>query len=158
MGIWDSLLSSTAKAAAASSRLGTLGDISFRVSGYNDIFTYDNYSRNAEVRMASHEIIGEKAVTEYLGPGLQGISFTIKLNAQWGVNPLTEIERLIDYCESGTVLTFTMGGKRVGRYKWLIESVESSAKYYDNMGNILSADAAVKLKEYVPPALMGGSS
>ncbi len=158
MGIWDSLLSGTSKAAAASSKLGTLGDISFRVSGYNDIFTYENYSRNASARTASHEIIGEKSVTEYLGPGLQEISFNIKLNAQWGVNPLTEIERLIDYCESGTVLTFTMGGKRVGKHKWLIESVDSSAKYYDSTGNILSAEASVKLKEYVPPALMGGNS
>ncbi len=158
MGIWDSLLSSVGKAVAATSKLGTLGDISFRVSGYNDIFTYDNYSRNASVRTANHEIIGEKSITEYLGPGLQEISFNIKLNAQWGVNPLKEIERLIDYCESGTVLTFTMGGKRVGRYKWLIESVDSNAKYYDNTGNILSADASVKLKEYVPPNAMGGGS
>ena len=116
------------------------------------------YDMRASSRTSTHEIIGEKALTEYLGPGLQEISFTIKLNAQWGVNPLTEIERLIDYCESGTVLTFTMGNKRVGNYRWLIDSVDTTAKYYDFQGNILSAEASIKLKEYVPPKTLGGGN
>ncbi len=158
MGIWDSLLTGLSRLQAATSDLGTLGDISFRVSSSSDIFTYDNFSRSASSRTSTHEIIGEKALTEYLGPGLQEISFTIKLNAQWGVNPLTEIERLIDYCESGTVLTFTMGNKRVGNYRWLIDSVDTTAKYYDFQGNILSAEASIKLKEYVPPKALGGGN
>lgn len=157
MGIWDSLLTAVGRAYAAGSDIGTLGDISFHVSGYGDIYTYDNYSRSASSRTAGHEVIGGKALTEYLGPGLQEIGFTIKLNAQWGVNPLSEIERLIDYCESGTVLTFTMGNKRVGENRWIIESVESTAKAYDFEGNILSAEAGVKLKEYIPPKALGGA-
>ncbi len=158
MGIWDSLLTSLSRLNAATSNLGTLGDISFHVSSSNDIYTYDNFSRSASSRTTSHDIIGEKSLTEYLGPGLQTISFTLKLNAQWGVNPLTEIERLIDYCESGTVLMFTMGNKRVGENRWLIESVDTTAKYYDFQGNILSAEASVKLKEYVPPKVLGGGN
>jgi phage protein U len=158
MGIWDSIASSLTSMGVMASDIGTLGGISFRVSSFNDIFTYDNFSRSASARTSQHEIIGEKALTEYLGPGLQEISFSIKLHAQWGVNPLKEIERLIDYCESGTVLTFTMGGKRVGEHRWLIESVSSTAKYYDNRGNILSAEASVKLTEYVPPQIIGGTT
>lgn len=157
MGIWDSLMSDVS-ASGAMQGLGTLGDITFRVSAYNDIYTFDDFSLNASSRTAQHDIIGEKALTEYLGPGLQEVSMKIKLCAQWGVNPVNEAEKLIDYCESGTILTFTAGGRKVGKNKWLITSVGETVKYYDNAGNILSAELAISMKEYVPPKAMGGAS
>ena len=81
MGIWDSLMSDSSFSGTMQG-LGTLGDITFRVSAYNDIYTFDDFSLNASSRTAQHDIIGEKALTEYLGPGLQEVSMKIKLCAQ----------------------------------------------------------------------------
>lgn len=158
MGIWDSLLSALATSSAAMQGLGALGDITFRVSAYNDIYTFEDLSIKAGCRTAQHDIIGEKALTEYLGPELQEISMRIKLCAQWGVNPTKEIEKLVDYCENGTVLSFSVGGSRIGRNKWLITSVDESVKHYDNAGNILTAEANLSMKEYIVPQVMGGAS
>ena len=158
MGIWDSLMSAMAANNAAQISLGALGDISFRVSAYNDIYTFDDLSISASSRTAQHDIIGEKALTEYLGPGLQEISMKIKMHAQWGVNPTAEVDKLIDYCESGTVLTFALGDKKVGKNKWLVTGLSEAVKHYDNAGNVLSAEVSVNLKEYVPPKNIGGAS
>ena len=158
MSIWDSLLSALTSAGAKQSNLGTLGDISFRVSAWNDIYTFDDLTRGAKSRMASHEIIGQKPLTEYLGADLQTLSFKINLHTARGVKPLEEVERLIEYCESGKVLTFTVGGQKVGKNKWLIESVSEAVKYYDNNGNILATDVDLALKEYVVPKQLGGEN
>lgn len=155
MGIWDSLISSQSTGGEMQG-LGTLGDISFRVSAYDYIYTFDDLSMKAGCRTAQHELIGDKALTEYLGPELQEISMKIKLCAQWGVNPLEEIERLTDYSESGTVLTFTLGGKKVGKNRWLITSIDEAIKNYDVDGSILSADVSITMKEYVVPKTVGG--
>jgi phage protein U len=149
MSIWDSLQSALRSTVAGAGGLGTLGDISFRVSAWDDIHTFDDLTRSAKSRTASHEIIGQKPLTEYLGPDLQTLSLKIKLHAQRGVHPRDEVEKLIEYCESGQVLTFTVGGKKMGKNKWLIESVGEAVKYYDNKGNILASEVDLTLKEYV---------
>ena len=149
MSIWDSLQSALRSSTARAGGLGTLGDISFRVSAWDDVHPFDDLTRSAKNRTASHEIIGQKPFTEYLGPDLQTLNVKIKLHAQRGVNPREEVEQLIEYCESGKVLTFTVGGQKMGKNKWLIESVGEAVKYYDNQGNILASEVDLALKEYV---------
>jgi len=129
--------------------IGSLGDIAFEVSAYNDIFTPDGYKRSARARLSSHEIIGEKPLTEFCGADLQTVSFSIKLHAAWGVNPKTEIERLMEYCEKGEVLSFVLGGEPVGENKWIIESVGESVDYFDFGGVVIYSTAEVSLREYV---------
>lgn len=147
MSIWESLTSALVSATSYG-ELGSLGDIAFSVSAWNQIHTFDDLSRSAKVRTAQHDIIGDKPYTEYLGAGLQEISFKIKLNTQWGVNPAEEVKKLIAYCENGTVLTFSVGGKRIGN-RWIIESVGESVRHYDNRGSILAVDVSLILKEYI---------
>lgn len=129
--------------------IGALGEIAFEVSAYNDIFTLDSYKRSAKAKLATHEIIGEKPLTEFCGPELQEVSFSIKLHAAWGVNPKKEIARLIEYCENGAVLSFVLGGEPVGDNKWIIESVSESVDYFDHGGVIIYSTAEVSLREYV---------
>lgn len=156
MSIWESLLSAFTSGGAGYSNIGTLGGISFHVSAWNDVYTFDELSRSAKTRTASHEVIGQKPLTEYLGPDLQTLTLKIKLHASRGVKPRNEIDRLIEYCEGGKVLTFTVGGQKVGKNKWLIESVGEAVKYYDMKGSILAADVDLSLKEYVVPKQIGG--
>ena len=50
--------------------------------------------------------------------------------------------------ERGEAVTFVMGGAPVTQNKWLIESVDEDANYYDRMGNIISSDVKLSIREY----------
>lgn len=129
--------------------IGSLGDIVFHVSSPKDILTIDNYGRDIKARLASHEIIGSKPLTEFLGADVQVLSFNIKLSAYRGVNPREELERLVQYAETGEVLTLVLGGRAIGEHKWLLESVKESVDYFDFDGTILASTASITLREYV---------
>lgn len=128
-------------------RVGSLGSVVFSVSD-TLVRTISDYSRKTSVRLGTHEIIGEKPLTEFLGPGIDNISFTVKLSAFRGVNPKDEAEKLRRIAESGEAVTFVMGDSPVTQNKWLIESMEETASYYDKNGNIISSDVNLNIREY----------
>ena len=127
--------------------VGSLGPVVFSVS---DAFvrTISNYSRKTSVRIESHDVIGQKPLSEWVGMGADSISFDIKLSAFRGVNPKEEAEKLRRMAERGEAVTFVMGGAPVTHNKWLIESVDEDANYYDRMGNIISSDVKLSIREY----------
>ena len=127
--------------------VGSLGPVVFSVS---DAFvrTISGYSRKTSVRIESHDIIGQKPLSEWVGLSCDSISFTVKLSAFRGVNPKEEAERLRRMAERGEAVTFVMGGAPVTQNKWLIESVDEDANYYDRMGNIISSDVKLSIREY----------
>lgn len=127
--------------------VGSLGPVVFSVS---DAFvrTISGYSRKTSVRIESHDIIGQKPLSEWVGMSCDSISFTVKLSAFRGVNPKEEAEKLRRMAERGEAVTFVMGGAPVTQNKWLIESVDEDANYYDRMGNIISSDVKLSIREY----------
>lgn len=127
--------------------VGSLGPVVFSVS---DAFvrTISGYSRKTSVRIESHDIIGQKPLSEWVGMSCDSISFSIKLSAFRGVNPKEEAEKLRRMAERGEAVTFVMGGAPVTQNKWLIESVDEDANYYDRMGNIISSDVKLSIREY----------
>ena len=127
--------------------VGSLGPVVFSVS---DAFvrTISGYSRKTSVRIESHDIIGQKPLSEWVGMSCDSISFTVKLSAFRGVNPKAEAEKLRRMAERGEAVTFVMGGAPVTQNKWLIESVDEDANYYDRMGNIISSDVKLSIREY----------
>ncbi len=127
--------------------VGSLGPVVFSVS---DAFvrTISGYSRKTSVRIESHDIIGQKPLSEWVGLSCDSISFSIKLSAFRGVNPKEEAEKLRRMAERGEAVTFVMGGAPVTHNKWLIESVDEDANYYDRMGNIISSDVKLSIREY----------
>lgn len=133
--------------------IGTLGEVVFEVSD-NLIRTFDDYARKASARIASHEIIGQKPVLEFLGPSANELSIQIRLNAFYGISPKVEADRLRRMCESGEAVQFVLGGRPVSPNLWLIETVDEKANAFDGHGNILTSELGLSLKEYV----LGGES
>lgn len=129
-------------------QIGSFGSVVFEVSD-DYIRTFDDYSRKASARLAVHDIIGQKPVIEFLGPGLGELSFTVSLYAFYGVNPKDEADALRDMCESGETAFFIVNGAPVSENKWLLESVDEKAKRYDGRGNIIVSTLSLTLKEYV---------
>lgn len=128
--------------------IGNLGKlIVFQVSS-KKVLTFDNMQRTVSGRWAQHGVIGEKAVSEFLGPGQQKVTLQIFLSAMHGVKPRKTIEKLEKAAEKGKHFPLVIGGKKVGKNEWVVESVsEAWGEIIDN-GRLLSAHLTLTLSEY----------
>jgi phage protein U len=124
--------------------IGTLGDVVFE-SSTDRVRTYNSLSRSGSTRYQEHEIAGRKPLIEFIGPGLEEVSFTMRLDVALGINPLREIERLRHYRDNGNILTLVIAGKFQG--DWVLESLSEEWKNQDRQGRLLVAIAQCKLKE-----------
>lgn len=129
-------------------RIGTLGNVVFEAS-LGKLRTIHNFSRDGLARVATHDIIGKKPITEFLGPGLEHISFTMQFNSFAGVDPAKETEKLRTMRDSGEANQLVINNKPVTKNKWLVESVAEKVIATDRFGKTVRSDVEVKLVEYV---------
>lgn len=128
--------------------VGSFGsDVIFEVSDQR-ITTFDQFVRSASTRWTNHEILNQKPVSEFLGPELDTITFTMRFDAQWGVNPKTEMDKLLIMCRAGQVETLIVGGLALGVYKWKITSVRQNWLTTDGQGRPIIGTADVSMEEY----------
>lgn len=132
-----------------STPIGSLGDIVFEVSS-SKIRTFKDFHRSTKARYSSHEIIGQKPILEYIGPDGEEITFTIRFNVSWGVNPAEETKKIRELCENGETMYLVLCNQTVGENPWVIESVSESTEVIDNSGRIAATQIELTLKEYVP--------
>ena len=149
MNFWESVLDFLKPIKNRESKIGSLGEIAFEVSNYDKILTLDNYSKSISANYAEHEVIGSKPLLEFTGAKLQTISFDIRIASYLGYNPRKQMNQLIEYCETGAVLSFILGNEPIGENKWVIESIEEKTEQFMGNGEILSCIASISLKEYI---------
>lgn len=128
--------------------IGFYGDIVFETTDKR-ILHFSGLQRSASSRWATHDVIRKKPASEFIGPDLDQISFTVDVRADHGVNPLIEIDKWLRKCRSGTVETFVIGNKGFGLDKWSVKSVSQSFNVIYNKGEVFSASVNVTLEEYV---------
>lgn len=129
--------------------VGNLGKlITFEVSS-SKVLTFDQMQRSVKGRWATHDVIGGKVKSEFLGADVASITLPIYLSAMHGVRPRRSIELINDAIESGQYFTFVVGGRAVGRYQWRITS---SSETWDKVilnGILVEAKLTLTLEEYV---------
>lgn len=128
--------------------IGTLGSsIIFEVSD-DVILTLRNMKREVTGRWTEHETMGEKPKAEFLGAGLQTVSFDIQLSATLGVRPRAVMESIEAMVENGTAEYLIIGNKPVGRnpFRLLSSSEEWNTIY--NGGQLVRAMVSISLGEY----------
>lgn len=129
--------------------VGNLGKlITFEVSS-RKVLTFDQMQRSVKGRWATHDVIGGKVKSEFLGADVASITLPIYLSAMHGVRPRRTIELINDAIESGQYFTFVVGGHAVGRYQWRITS---SSETWDKVildGILVEAKLTLTLEEYV---------
>ncbi|WP_256700773.1 phage tail protein [Paenibacillus sp. P46E] len=130
------------------SKIGSLGTVVFVVSP-EAIRTFQDFTRNSAGRFAKHDIIGQQPKTQFLGPGLDTISFTMWFDARFKLNPRKELDKLKVIERAGKALPLIIGGKSIGTGLWVITGLNQAWTKIDNVGNVLHATAAVSLEEYV---------
>lgn len=134
--------------------IGSLGSlITFKVNtdskGKINVLTFNKLSQKVSARYSEHSIIGNKPKSEFLGPGLRTLSFNIELSAMHGVKPRKTMENIEKAIENGTAYTFTVGGSKVGKNKWVITDMTESWNTIYNKGELAEASLSISLKEYV---------
>lgn len=128
--------------------IGTFGPIVFVVSD-EAIKTFNSFTRNEQGRWAKHDVVGKKPIADFIGPDLGTITFNMRFDVSYGMNPRKEMDQLVAMVRDGKVYPLIIGGKGIGVYKWSLQSVSQSWQYIDNKGNLLIAEATVSLEEYV---------
>lgn len=122
-------------------------DIIFETSDER-ILTFTDFKREASSRFATHEVIGKKPTTEYIGPGLDTITFTVHLNGNNGVRPRDEMNKWLEYARTGQAETLVVG-VALGVDKWVVKSVSQAWDVIFNQGELFSGKVDVNLEEYV---------
>lgn len=128
--------------------IGFYGDIVFETNDKR-ILTFKGFQRNASSRWVTHDVIGRKPSSEFIGPNLDTISFTIDLNGNFGVKPQEEMDRWLVKCRDGTVDTLVIGKKPLGVDRWSVKSVSQMWNVVLNKGEIFSASIDIELEEYL---------
>lgn len=129
--------------------IGSFGNIVFEVSS-DKKRTFDELNRSGSARIALHNRQGLKELPEFLGPGAETISFSMRISAYDGINPKEELETLRAYRDTGTAVLFVLNGEPVGDGYWLIESISEEHPVIDNKGRTVVATCSVTIREYTP--------
>lgn len=123
-------------------------DIVFEVTDKR-IMSIMNLSRTIQSRYAEHALLQNKPVSEFIGPNLDTVSFTVKLDAVYGINPHEQFVKWIYLAREGHAETFSIGGKAMGVDKWTVTNVTENWDLIWNQGELVKGSIDVELKEYV---------
>ena len=118
--------------------IGGFGELIFETNDQR-ILTYSGFRRDSASRFTDHEVMGMKPVSEHNGPGLDTVSFQIKLLRSFGVDPDKVLNLLYEYNREGHVYPLVIGPKTIGVDKWRITS----------MGEAVNAFGKGARKDYV---------
>lgn len=128
--------------------IGSFGDIVFEVSD-KKIQSFDGFQRSNEPRWKEHAVIGHKPILEFEGPGVDPITFTVLLRAEFGVNPENQMAKLREFARRGKKALFIRGNKPISVNYWVIKKLSETHKNIDNFGNVMTIEAQLDLLEYV---------
>ena len=126
--------------------IGTYGPVTFTASA-DLLRTFNNLSRKGPARYAEHNTLNGKPRLEFIGPGLDSITFDMRFDVQYGLNPRQEIERLRTIRDAGEYYSMVLAGQPLGRF--VIEDVGEDWRRMDGQGRLLVAGVSVSMKEYV---------
>jgi len=127
--------------------IGYLGEIVFETSDKR-ICTFAELEQKTSGRWATHDLIGAKPKSEFIGPGLASITFAVNLLGNHGVKPRKELERWQALAETGRPQTLVIGGKPLGADQWVVKAISAAWGVVMNKGELLSAKIEVELEEY----------
>lgn len=126
--------------------VGSFGPVVFSVSEER-VYLINDVTREVAARVEEHKVTGGKPRLEFLAPELNESKFNIFLNANFGVSPLMELERLEEMCHEGRPARLILGGRNLGRNLLLKISEEWRRSLAD--GRVIIAAAGVTFKEYL---------
>ena len=127
--------------------IGCWGDITFAVSR-KEVKTFTGLKWDSGAKYSTHDRHLKEPLLEYTGREVESMSFSMFFSAFLGVNPISEVAKLLQAMRRGEVHRLVIGPKAYGTSKWVITKVSSSLDKYDSKGNLLSSKVSVTMKSY----------
>ena len=128
--------------------LASLGDYVFEVSAYN-LATFSDLKFTNSAQYQEHKIIGRKGLMEFTG--LNASTCSLNIHLEYGLTD--DLYGTIDYfyqaMNDGTALLFMIGPDIMGEGFWVIESMNESYPKISGQGDVVVADIALTMKEYI---------
>ena len=128
--------------------VGSFGDIIFETSD-SRILTFTGFKRTVATNYNKHHNIGVKPTLEYDAPDSDSITFTMTLDAQYGVSPRDNVSRMIEMCRDGEAYPLIIGTGAQGLDMWVITQLGAGFDVILNDGGILRASLDITLMEYI---------
>lgn len=125
--------------------IGSFGKVYFSTSDRR-VQNFIDLKRNSTARYANHEVINSKPKSEFLGPGLDTLSFSMELSVFNGVSPMGVINQFRTFIRKGKTSNFILGGRNFGQYK--MTSLSEAYDIVTNRGTVMSAKVDISLEEY----------
>jgi hypothetical protein len=129
-------------------KLGSLGDIVFQVSD-SVVETLNNLVWSGNASYSTHQRHLNNALTEMTGIEPDSLSFDMELSLYAGVQPMTELVKIWNYERAGTALSFVLGSRTYGKYRWNIVSHKATVLTYDKKGDPTRISVSLVLQEYL---------
>lgn len=127
--------------------IGRLGGIRFSVSS-NQVRTIQGMDWSSSVRWGKHDRIGKETLLEFGGVNPDTINLTMYFSAYCGVEPITEMVKILDMERKGEANRLVIGSHAYGTNKWVIASSSRKMEYFDKYGNVIGASVQVTLNSY----------
>lgn len=127
--------------------IGTLGNIVFSVSK-SQVRTFDGMKWDSSAQYATHNRHLKDVLLEFTGTDADKITFSMQFSVFLGIDPMTEITKLLNAERSGAVMRLVIGSKAYGKNKWVITGTSKDLERFDNKGNLLIAKVNVSLMAY----------
>ncbi|EAU5337138.1 phage tail protein [Salmonella enterica] len=124
--------------------VGMYGSMPF-VASSMVVNTFANFKRSSKRRLARHEVIGLKPVLEDIGPDLDEVSFTMRLDTTLGVVPLAALSLLRVMHSAQEVNPVVIGIQYFGNF--VISDIDEGWTYFGPTGNPRVINVGIKLLE-----------
>ncbi len=128
--------------------IASLGDYVFEVSTYN-LTTFTDLKFTNSAQYQEHKIIGRKSVLEFTGLNASTCSLNIHLEYGLAEDLYGTIDYFYQAMNDGTALLFMIGQDIMGEGFWVIESLAESYTEISGHGDVIAADLALNMKEYI---------
>lgn len=85
---------------------------------------------------------------EFIGPGLEEISFDIYFSTDCGVDPQEELKNLRKLRDEGEVVPFILGDGPVLDNWVCVTDITEKGERADKNGNLIAIEVSITIKEY----------
>ena len=127
--------------------IGSWGGIVFSVSR-QAVNTFDGLKWEAAAKYSTHDRHLKEPLLEFTGTDVESMTFSMFFSAFLGVNPISEVSKLLQAMRKGEAHRLVIGPKAYGTNKWVVTKVSTDLKRYDNRGNLLVAAVNVTMNSY----------
>ena len=114
----------------------------------NFMLTPKDFEREGGSRWHDHKLLHKKPVSQFAGPDLEKVKFSIILSAMHGINPEFQLKRLREIRDDGILLPLVINYQPITNNFWRLDSLREGKNYFSGSGNLIRSEADLTLTEY----------